>query len=59
VRTLLVSTTLFVTVVTAVSLGVSSGYATVIGILYAFGHRARSDQDPAAVLTREVPAGQP
>jgi hypothetical protein len=50
VRTILVSSTLFATVLFSVLLGVISAYAVIHGILYAFAHRTTPREEPAAVL---------
>lgn len=68
VRTILVSSTLFLTVVSSVGLGVVSAYASIHGILLAFAQRTRpqrarverigEEQPMAALVAQEVPVQQ-
>jgi len=50
VRTILVSSTLFATVVTSVSLGIISAYAAIHGILHIFARQPRHQEEQAAPL---------
>jgi len=50
VRTILVSSTLFLTVVSSVGLGVVSAYAAIQGILQAFAQRPRPQEEPSTAL---------
>jgi len=54
-RTVLVSSTLLLTVISSVSFGIYAGYAAVSGILFAFGHRSQKSA-PAAPTTVPAPA---
>jgi hypothetical protein len=47
-RTVLVSSTLLLTVISSVSFGIYAGYAAVSGILFAFGHRKQKKSAPVA-----------
>jgi len=48
VRTLLISTTILFTSISAVALGVAIGYAAIWSVLVAFGHRRQ--QEPAPLI---------
>lgn len=52
-RTLLVSSTLMLTVLTSVSFGIYAAYAAISGILLAFGRHSRAKTEAAPAL---VPA---
>jgi hypothetical protein len=55
VRTILVSSTLLITVIFSLSLGVISAYAAIHGILHAFAHRPRLQEEPVpALLSQEA-----
>jgi len=47
-RTVFVSSTLLLTVLSSVSFGIYAGYAAVSGILFAFGHRNQKKPAPTA-----------
>ncbi len=50
VRTILVSSTLLVTVISSLFFGVISAYAAIHGILYAFAHRPQAQEEPGPAL---------
>jgi len=53
VRTILVSSTLFLTVVSSVCLGVVSAYAAIRGILHTFARHPPQVEEPAPALIAE------
>ncbi len=54
--TLLVASTLFATILTAMAFGVLLGYTVIVGILRLFGRRERRPQMAAATSTAKLVA---
>jgi hypothetical protein len=53
-KALIVSTTLFATIIVCLTFGIACGYAAVTGILRAFGHRSPK---PAAASLKALQVG--
>jgi len=57
-KTVMVSTTLFLTVTMALAFGIACGYAAIVLILRAFGHKPRTaEQAPATAAMATSASG--